>query len=53
MRSTIQRQVQLQHVDTGFTEKAQLAVFGVGGYQLAHGVYRHFAGGGYVPAVRR
>jgi hypothetical protein len=43
----VQRQIQLQHIDPSLTENAPLAVFGVSGYQLAHGVYRHFAGGGY------
>src|ERR1039458_10304059 len=42
----VQGQVQLQDVAAGFTKAPQLAVLGIGGYQLAEGVGGDAAGGG-------
>src|ERR1019366_7622177 len=43
----VEGEVQLQPVDAGFAQNAQLAVLGIGGYQLAESVGGHAAGGGH------
>ena len=42
----VQREVELQDVDTGFAQDAYLPVFGIGGDQFADGIGGHAASGG-------